>query len=378
MRIAYIANIRFPSERAHAVQIVSMANAFASVGHEVTLHVTSRSTTITEDPEAYYGVSFLFKLIRIRIPDIVGVIHSFPRLLHPYLYALERILFGCACAFRVSPTHYDIVYCRDEWVLACYALLRPRMRIVWESHDGAAGFCARRILFRRDALTVVVSPASRDAYVQLHARPESILVAPGAVDDRFFAPHISQKDARQALGLSRETRPIALYIGGFDQWKGVHTFFEAAALIPHIAFVAIGGKTEELDGLVRQYPTVRFLGPRPYKELPQHQQAADVLVVPNTAQNTHSAMHTSPLKLFAHMTSGIPIVISDIRSLRDILGPDAAFLVPPDNPEALAHTISEVLAHRTDAHERAIRAYAQSQRHSWRARAESITHFIDQ
>ena len=42
MKILYLANIRFPSDRAHATQIFNMCNGFASNGADTTLVVADR------------------------------------------------------------------------------------------------------------------------------------------------------------------------------------------------------------------------------------------------------------------------------------------------------------------------------------------------
>jgi glycosyltransferase involved in cell wall biosynthesis len=72
--------------------------------------------------------------------------------------------------------------------------------------------------------------------------------------------------------------------------------------------------------------------------------AADVLLLPNTARHASSARYTSPLKLFAYMTSGKPIVASDLPSLRDILNEQNAVLVAADDAQALAEGVVRALS----------------------------------
>ena len=43
MKIAYLANVRFPSERAHAAQIAHNCEAFVQAGSEVDLYVTENA-----------------------------------------------------------------------------------------------------------------------------------------------------------------------------------------------------------------------------------------------------------------------------------------------------------------------------------------------
>lgn len=369
MKIAYIAHIRFPSERAHAVQIVHMANACASIGHEVELFVSTRSTAITQTPEEYYGTPFLFKLRRVPIVDIVARIHRFPKMIHPILYNIERLLFVISFIWCQRGRATDVFYCRDEIILGCLSFLYPSKKMIFESHEGKSNFCARRLL--RRAYTVAISEGIKARYVSLGFDGTHIMVAHDAIDDSFLKIPLSRHEARRKLELS-DQKPIAMYIGGLDTWKGVDTLFEAAAYIPDVQVVIIGGAPEEVATLRIRYPHIRFLGSRPYRDLPDNQQAADILIIPNTAKNKLSAEYTSPLKLFAHMASRIPIVLSDIPSLRAMLDETSANFFPPDNVEALARAITDALRDPIAAQQKARIAYEKVLQHTWRNRAVTI------
>jgi len=114
------------------------------------------------------------------------------------------------------------------------------------------------------------------------------------------------------------------------------------------------------------------LGFRPYTELANNQAAADVLVVPNTGKDPISARFTSPLKLIAHMASVRPIVASDLPSIREIVGDDAALLVSADDSQALAGGIRKVLADDSLGSKLAERALERVGHYTWDSRAESM------
>ncbi len=374
LKIAYIAHIRFPSERAHAIQIVHMANAFAMEGHEVELFVSTRVTAITETPEEYYGMRFLFTLRRVPIFDIIARIHSFPKLLHKLLYNLERLSFVASFVWHYRASDFDILYCRDEFVLGCLSFLYVGRRFVWESHEGKDNFFAHRLL--RRAHTVVISEGIKEHYVSLGFDGTRIVVAHDAIDDSFFEKPRQQSEARRRLGIEG-TKPVVMYIGGLDTWKGAITLFEAEALMHDVQVVVIGGTEEIVRALRPQYPHVQFLGPRPYRELAYNQQAADILIIPNTAKNTLSAKYTSPLKLFSHMASLVPIVLSDIPSLRAVLDDTSANFFTPDDPQSLAFAVARVLQNPAEAQRKAHTAYEKSKHYTWRNRAALIILSLD-
>jgi len=167
------------------------------------------------------------------------------------------------------------------------------------------------------------------------------------------------------------------YIGGFDAWKGVGTFFAASEQVTDsVKFVVIGGTEVELPQYCARYPKVNFLGPRPYEELSRNQQAFDILVIPNTAKNDLSAKYTSPLKLFAHIASGVPIVASDIPSITTITGRELVTLVAPDDPTALVKAIFEVKTNYAEKQHKAAQLRGASVGYTWDARAKKILAFL--
>ena len=64
---------------------------------------------------------------------------------------------------------------------------------------------------------------------------------------------------------------------------------------------------------------MRIDGFRPAGDVPLYLAAADVGVVPNRAAPRISSHYTSPLKVFEALASGLPLVVSDLPSLRDVL-----------------------------------------------------------
>src|SRR3989344_3497342 len=314
MKITYIANIRFPTERAHGIQIGKTCEALALAGAHVELVVTNRATGIAEDVQTYYHLRRAFPIHRVPVPDIV----HWGRL----GFLVESIFFALGARRHAGK---GVVYCRDEWVLAVLMILGVRAAVPPED-------CA--------------SPAPKE-------------------------------EVRKRLGLPREAK-LAMYIGGLDGWKGSDTLYAAAQKLPEDVIVAvIGGKKEDVPTPSGRPPRVRFLGPRPYTELADNQAAADVLVLPNTGASEISVRFTSPLKLFTYMASGVPIVTSDLPSIREVIDEKVAFFVPADNPDALAEGIMQALENMGDATRRAHAARALLLDYTWTKRAKRIVAFLE-
>jgi glycosyltransferase involved in cell wall biosynthesis len=284
-------------------------------------------------------------------------------------FLIQEFTFALVAAMTLSRRGYDLMYGRDDVVLATLAFLGFK-RIVWESHDGAWNICARYIAQRSHAL-VVVSAGLRDWYVEKGIPNAKIIVIPNAVDPEEFSHPESKEDARRRLGLRADAK-IALYIGRLDGWKGTDTLLEASNLLDDIQVTLIGGDLKHVESLRKQYPKAVLLGSRPYSELPNNQAAADILVVPNTGKSEISTRFTSPLKLIAHLWAWRPIIASDLPSIREIVGDDGALLVPADDPKALAEGIKKLFDDSGYREQLAHRAHERAAAYTWAARAQAI------
>jgi glycosyltransferase involved in cell wall biosynthesis len=335
-----------PTEKAHGIQIMKTCEALANAGAEVELVVPDRRTPITEDPFVYYGVKNTFTLTRAWVPDFVswGSIGFF----------ISAILFSERAARQRSFWRADIVYSRDALILFQYILLgRP---LVYEAHT--APTWVSTFVAQRARKVVTISQGLKDAYIERGISAEKIIVAHDAVDlDFSHAP--SQAEARNRLGLPLDKK-IALYVGKIDREKGAHILAAASELLQDIQVVLIGDGPE-LSGIKAAFPKVICLPATPYKDLPFVLPAADILVIPNSGLSPTFSTYTSPLKLFAYLASGVPIVASDVPAIREVVGDDAVRFFRPDDVQALVAALENT--HQPRPTPRA---------HTWHERATGI------
>jgi glycosyltransferase involved in cell wall biosynthesis len=324
MKIFYIAFSRIPTEKAHGLQIMKTCEALARSGATVELVVPTRKNHIHEDAFQYYDVekNFILKYI----PSIDWV--PFGRA----GFIASLIVFAEKVHFSKSFWSADVIYSRDALVLLQYLLLGRTL--VYEAHTVptfVSTFVARRVKH-----VIVISEGLKDAYVARGIEAKKITVAHDAVD-LDFSKALSQRDARQKLGIPTEGS-IAFYVGRIDAEKGVETLAAAAKLLPEGYSVVIVGEGPEKDRLVKKYPRAVFLPGTPYRDLPHILSAASVLVIPNSAKSVDASLYTSPLKAFAYLAAGIPIVASKVPALTSVLG-DSAMYFQADDAVSLAEAL---------------------------------------
>ncbi|MDB5244347.1 MAG: hypothetical protein JWN18_217 [Parcubacteria group bacterium] len=359
-RIDYIANIRLPTEKAHGAQIIKMCEALSMAGADVRLLVSNRATPITEDAFTYYGVATAFPIERIKVPNTVQ--YGMPG------FVIQSLFFAIRSLRKIRRD--ALLYSRDDIVLGLLSYV-TRQPIVWESHIGSWNFFSRRLV-RRALRIVVISEGIRDLYLRNGVDPHKLVVAHDGIDLTTFMRAETKEVARARLGLPQDKR-IVMYVGRVDGWKGTSTLLEASKHLNSTTLVVIvGGEPHQVEALRKVFPRVLFVGYRPYRELADNLAAADVVVLPNTAQDKISSHFTSPLKLFGYMASGKPMVATDLPSLREVVPETEAYIVAPDSPIALAAGIRDALVDASGSARRAQAALTRVDKYTWDMRAKTI------
>jgi len=367
MKIIYIANVRLPTEKAHGIQIMKTCEAFAKAGVEIELVVPTRHNKLTADPFTYYGVlENSFRLVTLRVPDLI----RYGRL----GFLVSSIWFSERARWSKLFWTANIIYSRDALVLAQYILLGRKL--VFEAH--AKPSFISRIVARRAYRVVVISHALREEYVATGVPRERIIVAPDAVDEHLFDTVPLKNEVREILKLLL-LQHIVVYTGHLYARKGADTLAEAAGRIPDTLFVFVGGTIEDIARFKKRWGShenISIVGHVAPERVPFYLRAADVLVIPNSGKSEDTARFASPMKLFEYMASGVPIIASNLPSIREILDDSLAYFFAPDDPESLSRAIGKVLGNYEEAKRRGASACAAVEKYSWQKRAQSILDFI--
>lgn len=171
-------------------------------------------------------------------------------------------------------------------------------------------------------------------------------------DPPLIAAAASAADvAALAASLGLDDRPVVLYSGNFERYQGVELLVDAAAAVPEVQFVFMGGEPDQVARMrarAARGAACVFAGKRAISELPAFLGAAAVVVSPRvTGANT-------PFKVYTYLASGRPMVATRILTHTQLLDDTLAWLVEP-TPAGLAAGIRSVLADPGEARRRAAR-----------------------
>lgn len=335
MKIAYIENVRIPSERAHAYQIVQTCSWMARAGHDVTLVNPDRAQGA--DVFSFFNLpAKQFHHVLLRSWDPLSSWKIGKRL----AYVSQRWSFTRALRKWASSRSFDAWYTRDP---AMIDALRGVVSGPWflELHDDPAADSARwqRILPSVTGF-IAISEGVRDRLQELGIPAELIHLAPDGYDPKEFNYLMPRNEARNFLNLAHlsDEDIVAMYTGSFYPWKGVELAIEAWRLTPsHWHLLLIGGPPQDcerirkfislMDKAVQKRIHLRSWISR--RSLFPSYRAADVALLLSSPKYDLASRFTSPLKQFEYLAAGLPILASDVSSSHEILDENVARFFKP-------------------------------------------------
>ncbi len=380
MKINYLINQRFPTEKAYGRQISKMCSNFARLP-ELSLEVLCPTRGNLAQEKLTYGyTAHDFKVTRVRAPDFY-----WPGRLDALAFAIKSLISALVLVWVTLDRDPDIVYSRDE--LPLYILSFFREGLVFEAHKLQS---KRSFMYQRfsklGVKLIAITSALKTDFIKMGYQAERILVAPDGVDAQVIeqeeASPSNVTSARKQLDLPMDRR-IGVYTGSLFAWKGIYTIADTAMLMPEVLFVLVGGDQRGDETDLRDYlakhniENVKITGYVSSEDtIRDYLAAADFLLLPNTAQDLVSQKYTSPLKLFSYMAARRPIVASDLPSLREVLNDANALLVTPDDASALADGVKQVLGDPALAERISQTAFRDAHHYTWEKRAHGILDFI--
>lgn len=310
-------------------------------------------------PISYAVLSFVVGFIRAcwSKPDIVY--YRWMDSPHPLLFAR---LFGAQCICEVNGEPVP------PW---CASGLRSRMT------HALAAFALRRC----DRVVVLTDGLRRLVQSQYGVQADRVVVLPSGSDTVMFRPRES-RTCRQEEHLDLTCQYIG-FVGSFYRYQGLATLLEAFTRIhdrrPSTRLLMIG-EGEETAALFEQAAQrglsswITWTGRVEYTRVPTWIGAMNVCVAPFCGDRGE----TSPVKVFDYLACGRPVVASAIPSVTALFSrANGVVLVQPDQIDALAEAVLDLLAHPDEACRlgRDGRAFVE-QRFEWNAMVQTLRDLV--
>jgi len=208
-----------------------------------------------------------------------------------------------------------------------------------------------RLTMRYVDCVVINSAGVRDFAVQCEgARIEKIHEIPNSIDVESFARPVDQQRVRRELNLANNGTLLAT-AGRLTYQKGIDVLLHALALVAdknlHLIIMGVGKAESSLRVLTKKLKLERqvvFLGYR--HDLPKLLGSFDLYIHP-------ARFEGMPNALLEAMAAARPIIATNVDGNRDLIQDGVhGWLVPPDNPKAMAMAIGASLSDVNEARRR--------------------------
>lgn len=327
MKILLVAPHPFYAERGTPIAVRLLCETLCASGHTVdllTYHIGSNievpSLKIIRIPSipliTDVPIGFTFRKL---VCDLVLTVSLFRRALtsrYDVIHAVEEAIFPAliAARFRGSLTVYDMDSSLPDQLLEKRPALRPLARLLYG--------CERFAVRRSDRIVAVCDDLAERARACDADKVVTVLRDAPLPPEPGGEP---ADDLRTSLGIDG---PFALYVGNLEHYQGIDLMLEGFAQADSdMSLVVIGGVQADVERYQTMADRLRvrahFVGPRPVGQLVHYLEQASILCSPRLVGTN------TPMKVFSYLSSGRPIIATNIASHTQVMDDSCAILVAP-------------------------------------------------
>lgn len=299
--------------------------------------------------------------IKIKLYKIYGILK---------FYFLQRYLLKKEFTKILNQIKPDLVYTRSY--LLSELSIQKKIPVIIESH--ASPFKNNfdiKSFFKKYSKNqfikklVTIHPILKKGFIKRGFPKNKIEVILDAADNKIFK-----------LKKKKNKTFTIFYMGSFYEYKGVFTILKAAKLLKDIKFMMVGGSGKEFLNVKKfiqnnKIKNVKILPWVTMNKLPNLiSKAKLLLLVPE--KSDPSSNWTSPVKLNEYLSTGIPLICSDIPSLTYALPKSIVTFSKAGDVKNLAETIRKIKINYTSFVKKAKKGIDYSKKNSYKIRSQKI------
>ena len=405
-RIAYISRVVYPNPRAHALQTIQMAAAFARQTCDTHLFVRSLTASRDQIRQHYAIAEAPLRIWSLHVESLP------PRLRRRYMHHYNSAI---AATLALRPAWWrsrrqNVLFVRSPREFLYWGLARPYLwwlkdwLFVYEAH-GVAGLDPEASL-EENPFDLRRGPEGQLRQRQLRAMHNFDLlltITQALADDlsRWSNGLLQPRVVRLTSALPRLPQPPVLrpfgdrvvlgYVGTIDTYRGVDRLLAAMRLLPENYVLRLVGRVpgrsdsgqgpEWLDDLLRDPHIGSKVDLHPLVPVDQVTEEIDNcdIVLQSASSDILTQRYASPIKSFDYMVRGKPIIAADVPCHRELLQDGVnARLYRYDDVEHLAACVKSLVEQPRQAEALARAAWEQSADYSYDARAQRILELVDE
>ena len=303
-------------------------------------------------------------VIHIYQPKIITFSNLFPKLNTFIAYkAIKRII-------KRKKLTADVVYSHfwENAVIASKILVeKPHFVATGEDKIWVYNTCSRKkIEYTVNNIKGIISVSSKNLKesndLRLINKNVRTIVLPNGVNSNIFY-HIPKNIARKELGYEQDYK-IGIFVGQFNERKGINRVVEAAKKIPTLKLIFIGKGPIQIN----KNAQILYIGQVKHEDVVKYLCASDFFILPTLAEGCCNAIVEA-------LACGLPVISSDMDFNDDILSNEYSIKIDPLNINQIYEAMLKLLDDNK-LYEMSNNAYNYGKQLSIEKRVYSIMKFI--
>ena len=301
-KISYITDMSLPSNKAQSIHVFKMIESL--------LNHTNKIELYTPYSNPNYTVKKIKKDYLIRSRKLFNIKSIFVK----RSFLNSRIIFGLKVALLIKNQKNQLIITRSFF--ASFFMIIFNINHFLEIHQALKGltkllFINLNFINSNNIIKVIFISNGLSKYYGFKKINYTIL------SDCY-----SPKDFKTRK--LRNTIKKIYYFGSFYKGRGVELIKEIATLLPKVTFYLYGRRTEMISGFPKNVNIYSIIK---YSSISKVIRKADLLLMPyqfkiSINSNDYKddiSKFISPLKMFEYLGTGIPIISSELKVLKEVL-----------------------------------------------------------
>lgn len=366
-RLLYITFLRIPSEKANSVQIMNTCGALSEYFKVDLVH-----------SKRYFGKKNIRKIYEVDSKDLKIISVFIPKMrfllfFQKLWFYISIILYSIMALIKIDLFEYDVIFTRDDKIIILFELLKRigflKTPIYYELHDYKPWM---KYLKKVNGFICLTNG------IQNRLNKKNSIVLHDAVDYKKYSK-IKKKNI-----IDTDLFKVS-YIGRASTYnldKGLLNIAKSVLQLKDTCLIFVGGPEEAWENikqLVQKYEKdllrFHYIPFVPYNEVAAIMKGMDCLVY-TPPMNDKLGIYASPMKIFEYISTGLPVILSDLPVHREIASdcPGVIFTKPDEN--GVREAIKKVFENKDEFLEKAKGNLKIAKKYSWKNRAKKIKEFI--
>lgn len=293
------------------------------------------------------------KKLKQIIPEKLQVSRVIPNVIN-FIIFLELFFKISIKGIKYRP---EIIHAHDFYVLPIAVLIKIfcNSKIIYDAHELESETTHRskkmRILvnfiekmcLRKINFFITVSPSILDWYVEKYHFKNSEIILNSPVIDKIMTGKKGSNYFREKYSLPSDTT-IYLYLGKLALGRGIHTILDAFTKISPkfiVIFMGAGPLETEIQVLAEKHTNIFLHEQVPHNTVTQISSCADfgLCLIEGVSKSYEYCL---PNKLFESIFSGLPIIVSNLPDMRNLVQKYGVGICIDNSSEKLIQTINSV------------------------------------